>query len=393
MKNHCHLNRCLRSLTFTAAILIAGGAVAQDKKAKSNSNPKAVKPKAVEPTENKLQKKSMADGKNRFDVRARFQFNISASFGGIGGFPAQNPAGAAVGTKTYDDGFVLDDPDGNTFVAGAFRTDNWQYQNASQIRVAGPTTFLDMNISSATATLRSDDVEDGVQPGFELIYSREIRSNDKTSWGLQGGLGYTRSDITDNRGLTGTASVFTESFDVSLVSPLPIPPGAAPPPAGGAGTLIPVAPGATATTLVPGGSLTAGSRQMQTDIVGFRFGPYVNFNLSDSVHLTLAGGGLGALINSEFDYTESTTIPGMGPALQPGVSATQTSTGSVSDTSFEGGAYVELSVSARLSERIDAMIGGQYQYTGKFNQQVDTHTASLNLEQSIGVFGGISFKF
>ncbi|MFT5493780.1 MAG: hypothetical protein ACI8V5_004181, partial [Limisphaerales bacterium] len=30
--------------------------------------------------------------RNRFDLRARFQFNVKASFGGIGGFTAQNAA-------------------------------------------------------------------------------------------------------------------------------------------------------------------------------------------------------------------------------------------------------------------------------------------------------------
>lgn len=164
-----------------------------------------------------MQKPAMADGKNRFELRSRFQFNVKANFGGIGGFPAQNIAGAPVGTKVYDDGFVLDDPDGNTVVGGVAMTDNWQYQNASQVRTAGASTFLDMNISSAAPTLQSMDVE--------------------------------------------------------------------------------------------------------------------------------------------------------------------------------GGGYVDLSLSARLSERWDAMVGAQYQYTGRFRQVVDTHTASLNLEQSIGVFGGVSFKF
>jgi hypothetical protein len=83
----------------------------------------------------------------------------------------------------------------------------------------------------------------------------------------------------------------------------------------------------------------------------------------------------------------------MGPALQPGVSATQVTSASVSDSEFKGGAYAELSVRARLTDRLDATLGAQYQYTGRFGQTVDTHTASLNLEQSIGVFGGISFKF
>ena len=139
--------------------------------------------------------------------------------------------------------------------------------------------------------------------------------------------------------------------------------------------------------------MTAGTRDLETDIIGFRVGPYLEYDLSDSVSLTFSGGGVGAVINSEFQYTESTTIPGMGPALQPGVSATQVTSASVSDSEFKGGAYAELSVRARLTDRLDATLGAQYQYTGRFGQTVDTHTASLNLEQSIGVFGGISFKF
>jgi hypothetical protein len=52
-----------------------------------------------------------------------------------------------------------------------------------------------------------------------------------------------------------------------------------------------------------------------------------------------------------------------------------------------------LSLSAQVNDRWDVTVGAQYQYTGRFRQRVDTHAASLNLEQSIGVFGGVRFKF
>jgi hypothetical protein len=337
--------------------------------------------------------------RNRFDLRARFQFNVKASFGGIGGFTAQNAAGTPVGIKMYDDGFVLEDLDGNTPSAGGPLTDNWQYQNGSQVREAGASDFLDMNISSAIPSLATPESEDGVQPGFEMVYSRELGRGERTAWGLQGAVGYTRSSISDNRGLSGAALVFTDSFDVTAVSvgsppTIPVAPGAAPPPAGSTGTLIPVTPApGSGTTIVAGGSVTSGARELETDIVGFRVGPYLEYSLSESVSLSLGAGGVGAVINSQFAYNESTTIPGMGPALQPGVSATQASSGSVSDTEFKGGAYAEISLNARLNERWDASLGAQYQYTGRFGQRVDTHTASLNLEHSIGVFGGIRFKF
>lgn len=354
------------------------------------------------PEEVKLEKPEQARSLNRFDLRARFQFNVQASFGGIGAFAAQKAAGTPVGTRMYDDGFVLDDPDGNTPSAGGPLTDNWQYQNASQVRAAGGDRFLDMNISSAAPSLGTSESGDGVQPGFELVYSRELGRGQRSAWGLQGSLGYTRSSISDKRGLSGPAFVFTDSYLVTAVStagpPPTIPsvmPGAAPPPAGSTGTLIPVTPaaGSGTTTVVPGGSVTTGSRELETDIVGFRFGPYLECGLTESLSLTLGAGGVGALINSQFQYTESTTIPGMGPALQPGVAATQTSSGSVSDTEFKAGAYAEVSLNARINERWDASLGAQYQYAGRFGQRVDTHTASLNLEHSIGVFGGIRFKF
>jgi len=351
--------------------------------------------------------------RNRFDLRARFQFNVKASFGGIGGFTAQNAAGTPNGTRTHDDGFVLNDlavdpvDPTKTIIAnttdllGVVRTDNWQYQNATQVRDAGGSRFLDMNISSASPTLSTPENDDGVQPGFELVYSREIGRGEKTAWGLQGALGYTRSSISDNQGLIGNELRFTDSFlvtDVSTAGPPPVIPsvipGAPAPSTGAAGTTIPLAPAAgSGITSVPGGAVVTGARNLETDIVGFRVGPYLEYSLSESVSLSLGAGGVGAVINSQFAYNESTTIPGMGPALQPGVSATQASSGSVSDTEFKGGAYAEISLNARLNERWDASLGAQYQYTGRFGQRVDTHTASLNLEHSIGVFGGIRFKF
>ena len=352
--------------------------------------------------ESQLEKRSSGSGKNRLELRGRVMFNVDASFGGIGGFPAQNVAGAPVGTRTYDDGFVLDDLGGNTVLPGGPSTDNWQYQNAGQVRVDGATTYLDMTISSAAPTLSSADVDGGgVEPGFDLVYTHELGRNDRVSWGLQASFGYTRVNVGDNRTLTGPSMVFTDSYDVTAVAvgaTIPsVLPGAAPPPLPTTtGTLIPVAPdGAVSggTTIVPGGAITTGNRELQTDIIGLRLGPSIEYSLTEKVGLGFAFGGVGAIINSEFQYTESTTIPGMGPALQPGVSATQTSAGAVSDTSFEGGAFVEASISARLSDRVSALVGGQYIYTGKFNQSVDTHTASLNLNHSIGVFAGLSFGF
>lgn len=352
----------------------------------------------------KLEKVDSGVSKNRLELRGRMMFNIDASFTGIGGFPAQNTAGTAVGTRTYDDGFVLDDPDGNTLLPGGLSTDNWQYQNAGQVRVDGATIYLDMNISSAAPMLQSSDVEaDGIQPGFDLVYTRRLGGNDRMSWGVQASLGYARVEVGDNRTLIGPSMVFTDSYDVTTVvvpgPPAAIPsvvPGATPPPAGSTGTLIPVAPDPAVsgmTTVVPGGAISSGSREVQADIIGVRMGPSIEYSLNDRVALGLAFGGVGAVINSEFQYSESTTIPGMGPVLQPGVSATQTSSGAVSDTRFEGGAFAELSVSARLSERVSAIVGGQYQYTGKFGQTVDTHTATLNLNHSISVFAGVSFNF
>ena len=239
--------------------------------------------------------------RNRFDLRARFQFNVKASFGGIGGFTAQNAAGTPVGIKMYDDGFVLEDLDGNTPSAGGPLTDNWQYQNGSQVREAGASVFLDMNISSAIPSLATPESEDGVQPGFEMVYSRELGRGERTAWGLQGAVGYTRSSISDNRGLSGAALVFTDSFDVTAVSvgsppTIPVAPGAAPPPAGSTGTLIPVTPdpGSGTTTIVAGGSVTSGARELETDIVGFRVGPYLEYSLSESVSLSLGAGGVGA---------------------------------------------------------------------------------------------------
>lgn len=315
----------------------------------------------------------------RAEFRGKVGLNMSASFTGLGAFAAQTATGATAGVadRSYDDGFNLGDA--LTGVDG--RTANWRYYNAAQ--VVG--TTINMNSSTVLGNAATGNVGSDPAPGFEMAFSYEMGRKEKRSWGFKGGLGYVLVETKDRQTLRATESRRTDSFDGSAI--------VIPPPDTATVSRLPNAPAASVTTLFAGGATVPGLRELSANLVDFRFGPYVKFDLGKRVALSLEGGAMATVISSDFRVNESATVAGRNPILAPGVSAVQTFQGSSNETGVVGGGYVGLDCRVNLNDRWDLIGGVQCQYLQDFKQSLGGRQATLRLDQTVFATLGLSFSF
>lgn len=315
----------------------------------------------------------------RMEFRGKVGLNMSAKFTGLGAFSPQTATGAAAGVadRSYDDGFNL----GDALTGGDGRTANWRYYNAGQ--VVG--TTINMNSSTVLGDASTGNVGADPAPGFELAFTYEMGRREKRSWGFKGGLGYAMVATKDRQSLLATESRRTDSFDGSAI--------VIPPPDTATVSRLPNAPAASVTALFAGGATVPGLRELNANLVDFRFGPYVTFDIGKRISLTLEGGALATMISSDFKVNESATVAGRNPVLAPGVTAVQTFQGNSSETGVVGGGYLGLDCRVKLNERWDLLGGVQYQYLQDFKQSLGGREATLRLDQTVFATLGLSFKF
>lgn len=120
------------------------------------------------------------------------------------------------------------------------------------------------------------------------------------------------------------------------------------------------------TTLFAGGATVPGLRELSANLVDFRFGPYLKFDLGKRVALSLEGGAMATVISSDFRVNESATVAGRNPILAPGESAVQTFQASSNETGLVGGGYVGLDCRVNPNDRWDLIGSVQYRYLQDF---------------------------
>jgi len=312
----------------------------------------------------------------RFGVSYNLNFNVSADFSNIGAFPAlTNPNAALVNpgdVRTYDNGFVGMDISGN---AGNLTT-FWGYNNAGQ--VVGGNLVLSSSSSTGGADSLGHDSE--LQHGVELTYSYQLQGADWGGWGFEGAFGWMPVNISDNRAASSSVLVQQDTYPGGGIV-FPVPPYAGT--VAGPGPLLGDTP-ATAFVTVPGGLLTTGQRKIDASVFAFKLGPYLDYNLSEHVTLTLSGGLSLALVDSEFTFNEVNTIAGAG---------VQTFRGQDRTSDLLVGGYLGARVAWWLTDNVNIFTGVTYQNVGSFSQQAAGRNARLNLGNTIALNLGLGFSF
>jgi hypothetical protein len=311
---------------------------------------------------------------DRFGLSLHAAFNTKVNFTSLRGYPSpsQPSPGAGGGLdRTYDDGFVRKDASGN---AGG-QTWNWGYEHDSQIAGGAVQYHSVTALASGAATQRENPLW-----GAELTYEHSLRRSSALDWGLEAGWGFNLFDFRNDQTLAAPATMLTDSYALNGVVP-PLAPYSGS--FNGPGPVLTDTPMRTEGPLANGASVS-GTRRMEGQLYTLRFGPYLGVPLGKDFALHLGAGPALAVINSEFQFSETVTLAG---------GAVGQSQGEAQDVDFLGGANVAGQVIWQISAKVGVFVGAQFQYLNSFTQQASGKEAKLDLGATIFGSAGVKWSF
>jgi hypothetical protein len=313
--------------------------------------------------------------RNRISVSFKAVFNIDAEFvdpGSTFSLSDPGPDTGSVEERTYDNGFNRVDITGNNH-GGVIGTWYWDYSDPSQI--SGGNLVVE---STSASTSGSSTATDEPYLGFEITYNRELGAKGRVHYGIEGAFGFFNVSITDTDPLPGTTTVVTDSF--SLDGQIP-----AAPPTGytfeGPHQVISSTPVRTVNTTA--GTGVAGTRTVDSDVYGFRLGPYMDVDLGKDWYLTFSGGLAFAAVDSDFKLFESVSLPS-GDALRAGNDGS---------TDWVFGGFVSGSLGYSITENLGLFVGGQYEALGDVQENIGGKQMILHLGGAVSGLAGISVSF
>ncbi len=323
---------------------------------------------------------------NHWGIRAKFGFNLRADFedinpSAVSGLPL-GPTGSADAPRVYDDGYVKPDAANG----GLGQSWNWGYQNAGQYDAAGNggQGTIAMHASSVASSGSGGNAQRGVSSnpefGWELSYGRDFGAVGDGWWGLEGAVGMTLLSIDRNFSQHGNINYISDLFNLG---------GSIPPGASYAGTFN--GPGATVdliplgrTTLATPGD-TYGRNKLDTTLVSFRFGPYLELPAGKRWTFSLSGGPAFAFFDGSYSYDQRTTQDG-GATYTP-------NSGSGSDTGLLAGFYLDGRVHYALDDQWSLFGGAQYNYLTSGKVAAGERVARMKMGAGVFVELGIGFSY
>lgn len=311
------------------------------------------------------------------NIKGRFKTNPTLLFGPRRTTPNGDP-------HNYDDGYVLPDGSGN---AGG-QTWYWGYDNsARQISdgVAAPANTILLSRSTPDKSIASPEMHEDPHLGVEITYDRHLFSRQRINFGLEFAANYLNIGMHDRSSFSGNAQRTTDAY---AYTPGTVPPAATPanPYRGsynGFGFLIGDTPVASSTAAVAGGYTISGSRELDADLWGGRFGPSLDYPITDKVNLWVSAGLAAGLLDAEASWNETVTL---------GTSSVD-SVGRGSNLDLLWGWYVGGNISWDITQRWSVLGGVQFQDLGKYSHSFGGRTADLDLSKSIFVNIGASYRF
>jgi hypothetical protein len=197
--------------------------------------------------------------------------------------------------------------------------------------------------------------------------------------GIKLAFGYTDLDIRDSQPLSGNVSLITDAYPVGGITPSLAPYAGS---FSGPGPVIGDTPTRT-TTMVPGGVLITGTREMDAALYDWRLGPCLDLPLVGNLNCQLGGGLAVGLVNSTFSFSD--TITSAAGAVQ--------ASGSNHRIDSLIGFYAEAGLAYQVIPEALVFAGGQFQYLGEFNQTAGGPGAQLDLRRSVFFVVGLQWHF
>ena len=320
---------------------------------------------------------------NRLTFSARFGLNISAKFSGatpIAVPPSSRPIPDRPETYNYDDGFVHPDVSGS----GDGYTWFWGYDDSNTQLDAGANRIL-MHQSAGPATLRSPGMDDGLSPGCELTYTRELGAGQDFRYGFEAAVNYLSIGM-NARGsyaLQGTRNTYAFGYTPGTTPPTATPGNEYLGTYDGPGFVIGTDGTLVDTSAATVGTVTGG-RSLDADLWGGRLGPYLEYYLDDNVSVSLSGGLAVGWLDASVAWNET---------VQFNSGATLSDAGRGDDQAFLWGGYAAANLNWRLSERWSAAASAQFQSLGTYQKTFGTRKAELDLSSSFFFTVGLGYNF
>ena len=182
----------------------------------------------------------------------------------------------------------------------------------------------------------------------------------------------------DNRTGTRPATVTTDTFQLN---------GVVPPSAGYNGSFAGPGPllGDTPTRTIVADVTTLTTRQkLSGQLYSLRLGPFAEWKLTSRLSLAASVGLTLAPSSVEYNFSETTTLPG---------GATFGAVGRSSKTQLLYGAYVSGTLNYDFGKHWGVYVGAQFQSLTDLEQSIGSRTARLN--QGVTVYGtvGLGWRF
>lgn len=315
-----------------------------------------------------------------FSFSARAGFNISARFKNPGRMNFSSGRTTPDGAKyNYDDGYVFQDSTGDE---GGL-TSNWGYDN-SATQISGNNILLSKTTSAAGLSSPSLDTDPAI--GGELVYRHEIGNCAKLrdmrfGFEIAGSLVNVR--LNDHSSYGGSVTRQTDAY--------PFTPGTTPPEAtpdqpfqgsfGGPNFLLGDTPVSTTFSTAPG--VISGTRKIDTDMWGWRLGPYAEIPVAKRINLSLSGGFAGALLDVGASWNETLSVG----------SSQYHSIGSGRDHEWRMGYYLAGGADYAFAEKWSLVGSVQYQSLANYEHTISGRSVGIDLSSSVFVTLGLSYRF
>jgi hypothetical protein len=319
-------------------------------------------------------------------VSASTMFNVSASFKGHPALPLVTSSFDQPGAANYDNGYVGRDISGDPNLSTY-----WGYnQSSQQIVSGGNVTGLNYERTTPLAGQSSPSVDADPSVGADITLRRQLGKWNELRYGLELGASYNHVDLKDDSSYSTAGQ--RNGYSYGLAAPINaglFPPTGYQGPYNGLGPVINPTPAAGPSSMVPNAVQVSGSREVDADIFGFRFGPYLEYPITKKLSASVSAGGALALVHDHVSWSEQLAVN------TATVNGYWTGQSSVSGDSIgvTAGFYAGADVNYHLCKNWTLFAGARFQDAGTYAHHIGQGEMDLNLGQTFSLELGAGYSF
>lgn len=278
------------------------------------------------------------------------------------------------------------------------QTRTWGYNVADQVTPG----VLALSNYSAVTEGGSASKKEGMSGGLELTASREMGKvgSERFQWSLTAGVALNGINAKTAGSVTSTLVRYTDFYRISDPSYVGIDAGTQPQfvdayaadgttvvNSQGIETTVPLSstPIGSETVSTAGDATVKGNWKIKGAYFMVRFGPTVRTQVTERFGISAGLGLAGAYAGTRYSAVESIDIENVSESITQEVDS--------ATSKFLAGYYADMTVDFSATERTGLYAGVSLQHLGSYDQSVSGRTAKIDFGSSLGIRGGMSYKF